>query len=494
MIVDATALVEPLALDTETLVIGSGAGGSVAAQIIAAAGGDVVIVEAGPLVLPDRFNQREEDMLDLLWVDGGAQETDGGLIGVSQGSCVGGSTVINGGDVTPVDPAVFQYWRKHHDLEPWNQREWLSAQARVLAALDVSEIPEPLHNGAARQLRAGAKNLSWAGGTFLSNRVGCIGSGYCVLGCAYDAKRSALVTYVPQALADGARLVHSAPVRRIDRTRSGFAVRAGRVTFTAKRVICAAGSIQTPLLLARSGLQGSSGQLGRNLTLQPQIPIIARFPNDTLGHRGIPQSFFVDEFETATEDAGLGGFRLESAFSGPAVSASMLTGIGHEHLQLAQAYSKLAGCMVLVPDTPAGRVTERGGKAFIQYPLGSAHVETLRQGVLAAAKAWFSAGALEVVLPWERPIRAGTLAEIEARIADLHFEGGRVRLFSAHPQGTCRVARSPRRGVCNEWGEHHDVPGLFVFDGSIFPTTASSHTMLPIMGAADMLTRRLLAG
>lgn len=497
-IVDGRALVEPLELETEYAVIGSGAAGAVAAQIIAATGRGVVIVEAGPFVPPANFNQREDEMIGLLWAEGGVQETDGGLIGVAQGRCVGGSTVINGGDVTPTQPPVFEHWRAHHDLPGWDPAEWSAAEARILRALDVTEIPEPLHNGGARMLRAGAAALGWKAGPFLSNRVGCIGAGYCVLGCTYDAKRSTLVTYIPQALADGARLVHSAPVDRIDRGEGGdgFVVSARGaqpIRVLARQVICAAGSIQTPLLLARSGLGGASGQLGRNLSLQPQVPVAARFEQEIVGHRGVPQSFFVDEFETAGVDSGLAGFRLESASSGPAVTASMLTGLGEEHRRLLEAYRRIAGCMVLVPDAPTGHVAESGGgKAIIHYELGSEQVATLRRGVLAAAQLWFSAGAIEVILPWERPIRAAKGSDIEAQVADLDFAPGRVRLFSAHPQGTCRVARSAERGVCSQWGQHHDVAGLYVLDASIFPTSASSHTMTPTMTAADMLTRRLL--
>ncbi len=498
-IVDGGALVEPLELDAEYAVIGSGAGGAVAAWILAAAGHSVVILEAGPFVRPSAFTQRADEMIARLWVDGGAQETHGGLIGIAQGRCVGGSTVINGADVTPTDPAVFEYWRTHHDLEPWSWAEWSASQARILAALDVSEIAEPLHNGAARNLRAGADALGWTGGSFRSNRVGCLGSGYCVLGCAYDAKRSALVTYLPQALSDGARLVHGAPVERIDRVDGGGfvveALGAGPVRVRASRVICAAGSIQTPLLLARSGLEGGSDHLGRNLSLQPQLPVAAIFEGDIAGHRGIPQSIFVDEFETARTDGGLGGFRLESGSSGPAIMASMLTGVGSEHRRLLEQFRHLAGCMVLVPDAPVGRVeASRAGKARIHYELGDEAIAAFREGIVAAAQAWFAAGALQVLLPWERPIRAAKLSEIEAQVDGLDFAPGHVRLQSGHPQGTCRVARSPEGGVCDEWGEHHDVPGLYVVDGSIFPTTSSSHTMTPIMTAADMFTRRILAG
>lgn len=496
-IVDAQTLSEPLELDAAWVVIGSGAGGSVAAQILAAAGRDVLILEAGPLVRPSEFTQREDEMIDRLWVDGGAQETDGGLVGVAQGSCVGGSTVINGGDVALVEPGVLEHWRTHHDLAAWDSAGWSAAEARVQEALDVAEIPEHLHNASARELRTGMRALGWKGGPFRSNRVGCVGSGYCVLGCGYDAKRSALVTYIPQALADGARLVHGARVERIaPRGPGDFVVEARGahpVRVRAAHVICAAGTIQTPLLLARSGLGGGSGQLGRNLSLQPQLPVVARFEREVASHRGIPQSWFVDEFETAEEASGLGGFRLESAFSGPAISASMLTGLDEEHLRLMEQYRHLAGCMVLVPDRPSGRVEEsKSGKATITYELEPAQAATMRAGILAAAEAWFAAGAVEVVLPWEQPIRAGKLAGIQARIDDLQFDVGRVRLFSAHPQGTCRAARSPERGVCDEGGQVHGTPGVWVLDGSLFPTSASSHTMTPIMTAADLLTRRLL--
>ncbi|MBI2059248.1 MAG: GMC family oxidoreductase [Nitrospirae bacterium] len=481
----------------EFAVIGTGAAGSVAARILAAAGKNVLMIEAGPFVTEKGFNQREDEMYGLLYVNHGTQATVDGLIGVAQGRCVGGSTVINGGDLEPTAQPVFEYWRRHHDLEPWNYAEWHAAEQRVMAAIGANRIPDALVTPDARVLLHGASSLGWKGGIFMNNRVGCVGAGACLIGCSYNAKRSALITYVPQALSDGARLLHHAPVESIRPDQAGFEIQIGTplpVRVHADQIVCAAGAIQTPILLEKSGLGDRSGYAGKHLSLQPQVPVLARFREPVGSFYGIPQIAYVDEFETATEDAGYGGFRLESASPGPGAAAALLPGIGIGHLRDLSQFDHYAACMVLVPDKPAGSVQPGiGSRAAIRYPLSEDVVSRMRMGMKAAARAYFEAGAVEILLPWEdRPRRAADLWAAEAMIASVKFEGGRVHLISAHPQGTTRAARRPDRGVVNEWGEHHQVKGLHVLDAGIFPTTSSSHTMVPIMAAADMLARRMV--
>lgn len=485
-------------LRCQVAVIGTGAAGAVAAQILAAAGKDVLMIEAGPFVTETQFNQREDEMYGLLYMNHGTQATVDGLIGVAQGRCVGGSTVINGGDLEPTAQAVFEHWRRHHDLEPWDYGEWEAAERRVMEALGANRIPDPLVTPDARALLDGAGSLGWKAGVFVNNRTGCVGAGACLIGCSYNAKRSTLVTYVPQALADGARLLHNAPADSVRLHRAGFEILIRTmppIAVHAEKVVCAAGAVQTPILLERSGLGGDSGHAGKNLSLQPQVPVLARFREPVGSFYGIPQIAYVDEFETATETDGYGGFRLESASPGPGAGAALLPGIGIEHLRTLSEFDRYAACMVLVPDKPGGSVRPGiGSRAAIRYSLSEDVVRRMRQGMKAASRAYFQAGAAEILLPWEDVSwRASDLRSAEAMIDAVKFEAGRVHLLSAHPQGTTRAAQHPDRGVVNEWGEHHQVKGMFVFDAGIFPTTASSHTMTPIMAAADMLARRLAA-
>lgn len=498
-VLDGTTIEAGTSLECEYAVIGTGAGGSVAAHVLAKAGKDVLMIEAGPLATAEDFSQREDEMTRKLWVNQGAQTTVDGLVGVAQGSCVGGSTTINGGDLVPTAEAVFQFWRRHRDLEAWDFGVWRASERRVLDALGANVIPPELRSEDAMALKRGAELLGWRAGVFLNNRVGCVGAGYCLIGCSYNAKRSALVTYVPQALAEGARLVHRAKVDAIRPLGQGegfeISVNGKRgPTVRSRRVICAAGAIQTPILLDRSGLEGDSGMLGQKLSLQPQVPILGRFKHPISSYHGIPQIVYVDQFETASEEAGYGGFRLETASSGPASGAALLPGLGADHFREYISFSHYAGCLVLVPDRPAGRVTKGlGARAGIFYDLHSDVVERMKRGIVAAGRAYFEVGAEEILLPWEDgPHRARNLVELEMAVEQLKFESGRINLFSAHPQGTARAAHDPSNGVVNEWGEHHQIPGLYVMDASVFPTTASSHTMLPIMALADMLTHRLV--
>src|SRR5581483_457435 len=172
---------------------------------------------------------------------------------------------------------------------------------RVERALSVSEVTPALAGLNAAVVRRGAERLGWSHGYLRRNARGCVGSGVCAFGCPTSAKQHTGITYIPRARPAGARILHA----RADRIlTSGGQARGVRVTrspgdaleITAPTVVVAAGTIHTPLLRAASGLGGDSGQLGRNLLLHPATAAFARMEDIVDMARGVPQSFYVDQF------------------------------------------------------------------------------------------------------------------------------------------------------------------------------------------------------
>lgn len=494
----------PTSLKADVCVVGSGAGGGVVAALLAEAGAKVVLLEEGKYIRSNRFTQRDSDMYPLLFRDRGLQSSEDASVLVLQGSCVGGSTVVNMADITDIPAELFSFWRKHFALEGITATDWQAAAARVRPAIGVSDIEPALVNRGNQALLRGAAKLGLRGGIFQDNRVGCVGSGYCQIGCAYDAKRSVLVTYVPRALAAGATLLAQTRAERVLVQRNrvvglsatrlderGQAV--GELRIDAPAVFLCAGAIHTPLILQRSRRGGRL--VGRYLSLQPQGPVIAEFPEPMRSFRGIPQSTFIDHFERIDAHEGLGGFRIEGIFGPPGTASAFVGGIGRDITALLARYDHLAAALVLVPDRPHGRVLDLGNKrtARIIYTPTRSVLATLAEGMLTAAEVYLAAGAVRVWLPVENIPALTSPTDVAALRGKLRLKPTGVRLVSAHPQGTARLSDDKRRGVVGSDFQVHDTPGLYIADASIFPTTSSSHTMLPVMGMADLAARRFLA-
>lgn len=486
----------------DACVVGSGAGGGVAAALLAEAGQEVLLLEEGGHVPKERMTQREHEMYPLLYRDGGNQLTDDGGISVLQGRVLGGSTVVNMADVVGIPEAVHAHWRRRFGFTRWSMDDLAEAERDCRTTIGANRIPRSALNRNNLRLVEGGERLGLKTDTLEHNRTGCLGSGYCLIGCAYDAKRSVAVSWIPRGLRTGGLTVQTearvdrfehdrgrviAAVGHLRRLSDGAALAPFRVE--AARFLLAAGAIHSPLLLAASGLGGR--EVGRNLSLQPQAPVAAVFRDDVVMFRGIPQAGMVDA-ETATAEGGLGGFRLEAVSATPGMSAiSTALPTDALHVFLAR-YRQVAANLCLVPDRPAGTVTtDRHGRPAIRYRLAADTEATLIEAIRTAARCWLAAGAEAVALPFPEL----GLARAEADLAAL--DRARIRpaatpLISAHPQGTCRMGPDPATSVVGLDARVHGASNLWVVDASVFPTSASSHTQLPVMTMAWLATGELI--
>jgi len=146
---------------------------------------------------------------------------------------------------------------------------------------------------------------------------------------------------------------------------------------------------------------------------------------------------------------------------------------------------------VLVPDQPAGSVAaDETGRTRIDYALQPDVEQRIRDGARAAARLYLAAGA-EVVVPALRPLTEIRNEADLARLDDVAVNPDATTLLSAHPQGTCRMGEDARRAVVDSRGRFHGLEGLWIADASVFPTSASTHTMIPIMAFADLAARSI---
>ena len=475
----------------QDVVIGSGAGGAVLAARLARAGRAVVLLEEGPRVSRADFNQREGDMYSLLYRDAGGQATADGAISVMQGRCLGGSTTINMGDVVPMAEAVLEHWRQHFGWAGWggiSNADVVAAAARAQRDIGAHEIPATMVNANNRVLRDGAAKLGIAGAPLHHNRIGCVGSGYCLIGCAYDAKQGTHISHVPRAEAAGAQVWCDAKAVRIARGSEGRLSIEGPFTLTCERVFVCAGTVHTPGILGRSGLGGRA--VGKHLSLQPQGPMLALFQREIVMHRGIPQSFAVDGHIEATVEGGLSGYAIEGVSGGPAMTASTMPLPMRQLRPLLARYRQSAAALCLVPDRPSGHVDWEGPRPKIVYTPTAEYTGRLKQALKAAARIYLAAGAESVAVPAVDGPMIRTDADV-SKIDDLALRSCDLTMISAHPQGSCRMGPDPATSVVGMDFGVHGADGVYVCDASLFPTTASTHTMVPVMTMAHLLADAL---
>lgn len=499
-IADAASGAMPAAIDCDVCIVGSGCGGATAAWELAKAGRDVVVLEEGGDFLGPLLTMRDE-MYDQLYMDRGGRATDDLAISVLQGRVLGGGGVINACDVVPLRDDVLTCWQRKYGLTDFSP-EALEPYRRA-ADDDLSTSVPAVLNENNRIAQRGAGALRWRGEVMAHNRQGCIGLGKCLVGCRVNAKRNPRLVAIPNAIAAGARFFVRARAVRIERANSetklvrvrmldekGYHER-GEAAVRAPIVILAANAVASAELLLRSGL--GNDHVGRHLTLQPQLPVTALFDQDVRSFNGIPQSFAVTEFE-ARDDAehGWWGLRIEVIAGTPGITASLLPMLGRAGKELMARFSHFAASLVLVPDEGNGRVTLDRGRARISYAMPDEQKRRYRDGVKAAARMYLAAGAKEVMVPTARPIVLRSVGDL-ARVDDLDFAPATAPFLSAHQQGTVRFAPSEQDGGADPTGRVYGTRAVFVLDSSGFPTSASSHTMAPILTISRFLARRLTA-
>lgn len=469
-----------LSLTADVVVVGSGAGGAVMAYEMAKAGKKVIVLEAGPYVPSSQFNEKFPDMLELLYADHGNQATSGGDLLVLQGTCIGGSTVVNGCVAFRVPDFILADWQRDFGLTNLTVDALAPYFDKVEKNLAIHENQEHEINQNSRKLRDGAKALGWSVKPLRRNIRDCALTGHCLSGCKTDRKQSMLVTYLPWASHLGAEIYADTRVTKIhvkDGAATGVSAqvtdpKSGRkvadVTVNAKVVVAAAGAIQTPLLFLNSSIANSSGQIGRNFACHPSTMVVAEFDQDIHTWRGAMLGVYVDEFEHPSK----GGFVLEGGGAGPVeIGMSTEPGSGAMYLDFMSRAKNYASCVTLIHDHNVGQVRLEDGRKVIDYSIADSDFPAMKAALKAAARIYFAAGAKRVFLPTVDRRVVESVDQIDAVVDGVVNEPFAFRMVSYHPQGTMRMGSDKNKAVVNPWGETHDVKRLFVADASLFPTS-----------------------
>ena len=487
-------LTRDVVLDVDAVVVGTGAGGSIALRELARAGLNVVALEEGAYSLPRDFNQREDEMIPRLFQESGGRATHDMALRILQGRGVGGSTVHNTNLCKRTPDAILDLWARKYGVVGAGLADLQPAFEAIERDLAVSEIPASMRNENNEVLRAGCEALGWRGGPLWHNRVGCQQSGFCELGCAYDAKQNALKVVLPQAALAGARiyadveavrLVHDGArvtgVHAVARDADGRVC--ANVEIWARVVVLAASAVGSAALARRSGIPDPHGQLGRGLRVHPGGAVAGRFDREIAGWRGIPQSYECTEHLSHDEGSDRRVW-IVPAFAHPIGTAASLPGFGASHMAALRAYPHLAVITAVVPDETSGEVDVDGeGHPVIRYAMNEPDRRQLAKGLVACARLLLAAGAVEVTIPAIPPLRFTSASQLEG-VDTSNLRPHSVPLTAVHPMGTLRMGEDPKTSVVRSTGEHHQLRGLFVSDGSLFPTSIGGPPQISIYAFA----------
>ncbi|KAF2815869.1 long-chain fatty alcohol dehydrogenase [Mytilinidion resinicola] len=526
--------VGPEIIETDVVIIGSGCGGGVCAKSLAEAGSRVIVVEKSYYWSPDHFPMTEAEGWGHLFTDGAYLATDDTSVSVITGQTWGGGGTVNWSASLQTQGYVRKEWADQ-GLPFFTSAEYQTSLDRVCERMGVS-ADHVNQNFANRALLEGSRKLGWAHkavpqNTGQSNHY----CGHCTFGCGSCEKQGPAVSWLPDASRAGAEFIEGFDAEKVlFGSRNGKQTAVGvkgvwtsrdlnggvsgppitkrEVIIRAKRVIVSAGTMQSPLILLRSGLKNK--QIGRNLYLHPVCILGAVYPDEVRPWEGGILTSVCNEFENL--DGKGHGCKLEATNMIPSSFLTLLPWTSGLEFKMSAARMKhMAGYIAICRDRDTGYVYPDpvDGRARIAYTTSAFDKANLIEGLVGLAKIQYAAGASEIfaalpgVAPFIRspPTTTDTDAD-EAGINDPRFNewldgirkhglpAPQTQFVCAHQMGTCRMGPSERGSVVDPRGKVWGTEGLYVSDASVFPSASGVNPMVSNMAISDWISRGVARG
>jgi choline dehydrogenase-like flavoprotein len=482
-------------VEADVVVVGSGAGGAVAAANLSRAGKRTVLVEAGPEVSSSEMTRDAPRFMARYFWEGGLRMIGGTTqIPTLQARCLGGSTVVNSAIMLPLPRWVREAWRDETGLSLFTSPALDAAYARVFERLRVGPTPMAVMGRRNLIVRDALAVAKLPGAPLPRAVVDCEGCADCFTGCAGGRKQSLDRSYVADAVRDGADVFTCAHVERVvtEGNRAvgvegvvvdpeGFA-RLGRFRVRAGTVVLAAGVLHTPVILQRSGIT-AGGAVGGTL-----------FSHIGGGMVGIMDEV-VDPWVGATQGYGamsdeIRGMKYECLWAPPSVLMVRWGDVGHDFLRRLDEVKRATVIATVYRARVRGRVkARRNGMPDMLLWIPDDEARTVFRGLKIGAEALLAVGAryVHTGVPGvvdEMRTPADTESLLSPRLRAKHLQ-----MSATHVFGSCRM--SQRDGAVDETGKIRDVNGLYVADASLFPSPSAVNPQTTIMALSDLVSRRL---
>jgi choline dehydrogenase-like flavoprotein len=468
-------------VDCDVVVVGTGAGGAVVGKELVERGLAVVFVEEGEHHRRDAFDGSLVRAHQRFYR--AAVSIGNVVMPIFIGRLVGGSTAINTGTCFRAPPWVLDRWCEDLATDDFARESMEAYYSRVEDTLGVQPAEQPQVGPIASVIARGCDALGWRHFALRRNAQGCTGLGFCDFGCATDARRSTNLSYIPPALTGGAELFTGLRVDRVlvENGRAvgvhGVTARGRELNVRGRAVVLAGGAVPTPLLLLRQGLANGSGQVGRNLTLHPSTGVAGLFDDRIDPANHIPQGYGSDHFLRE-------GQLFAAAQPTTNIAAQIFQLAGRRLMDVLDQIEHVASLGVCVRDASAnGRVwRDVGGRPAITYSITRADRDCLHSSMVRMMEILVAAGARRLYASrssW--PIlEPGELDAFRASPPS----PSEIGLASYHPLGTVKMGRDPRTSVVGLDHQAHEVPGLYITDGSTVPSALGVNPQLTIMAMA----------
>ena len=497
-----------LVLETDVIVVGSGAGGSfVAAELATKTDQRVLVLEKGDFIDPTEFLQRERIMMPrMLDTEFSVIEIFGYEVptvstAVAVGKLVGGSATINHALAFEPPKPVIRDWQEQQGAK-FGYDDLAPHLEAIRKLLRIAAVPESQISGSNLALRRGALKLGLPHhGPTVRNAHQCIGCGYCDLGCRYNRKLTPLNVVLPMAARRGAQVIANCRVDELileslpDDGHDGRTQRVAgvigyltdsrgsnkdRIEIRAKRVVLAAGPFGSPRILIRSGVssartfKGSEPAVGMRFSTHGTVTFCSDFDEAIFPSAATPpMGYFVKKYEV--EDQKLADpardhvrYALEGLLNHPLAHAQVIPYESAEsHQAFMKRFNQTMTLALMFRDRPVGRVTSGGFEYELAEEDQAGWLDSLRTG----ARIMFAAGGRRVFFNTHRPLIINSPDEIDSVLNLAVVAEQRIQITSGHPMGGCALGENAKRDVVDSHGRSWDVEGLYVADSSILPTS-----------------------
>lgn len=501
---EQAALLALSTLTTQVCIIGSGCGGATLAKKLTDAGIDVVVLEQGGYYPSSRMDQNELNMAGKLYAEHGLDSIDSGGNMLMYGHNVGGASVHYWADSYRTPPEKLALWQQRYGIEHHSEQDLAPIFAEIEANLNIHPATDEYFNPLNHKLRAASDALGWHGHRVPQARKHCAKSGHCMQGCLYDAKQSQMVTHLPQAIAQGAKVLADAralqfrrdgkritalDVAVMDRARNQMG--SHRFVVKADVFVVAAGGFNSAHFLLQQEFADQLPALGKHFSMNPSCMVHALFDEDIIQWRNIPAAWGVDEFRLrryrqtpSQHDQYIeGGYLLMPNQLHPGTLAATLPLKGEQLGRWMSALPRTGGLICWMDDIEEelGEIRlKRNGQREVHYPYGPVTRAVLRDAIDKQVHMLLAMGARELLVAGHQAITLRSAKDLPALEA-LEIDAGGLFMASPHPGGGCRMGGDATQSVVNSQHQVHGFENLYVSDSSVFPTSSSLDPSLSIM-------------